>query len=112
MWLTQKMRSSEQKLAYPNVLSSSCMCCKGMLDIQKSQMWQSQMKKSNVFTKLKEAIYNTLILTLSFKCFVKNNIVPEYMFCKKSLQRHVNGTTVWQDDHISLGGKRDIYACM
>lgn len=56
-------------------------------------MSQSQMKKSNMFAKLNKAEKNTLILTL-FQMFVKNNIVPEYMFCRKSLQRHQSIVTL------------------
>lgn len=62
--------------------------------MQKSQMRQSQMKNSSMFARVTIAKCNTLILTLSFKCFVKNNMVPEYMFCRKSLQRHQSIVTL------------------
>ena len=48
-----------------------------MVDLRKSQMRESQMKKSRIFAKLSKAQYNTLILSLSFQYSVKNNIVPE-----------------------------------
>ena len=81
--------------------------------MQKSQMKQNQMKQSSTFVKLNKPKYNTLILTC-LKCFVKNYIVPEYMFCRKNLQRHQSIVilicrTVCRDDPISLGEKK---ACM